>query len=165
MTDYQPMSAPPPDQPGAEARGEPPSSIRTSVNLVWAVVAMSVLNALLTFVFIDDFVATAMESQAAGVTEEAVRMSVIGGGVVAIIFAGLWVVLAIALRKGAGWARIVLTVLAGIGVVFGIFGLATAAQSAVFMVVGLVTLVLEVALLYFLWQKDSSAYLKPRPMR
>jgi hypothetical protein len=43
--------------------------------------------------------------------------------------------------------------------VFGLFGLA-APQHASVLVIGIITWVLEAALLWFLWQKDSTAYLK-----
>ena len=161
MSDYEPMSAPPPEGPGRQPRGEEPPSIRTSVNLVWAIVAMSVLSAVVTFIFIDDIIATTLQDQGtAGVTESQLRAGAILSAIVGVVvFGALWVVLGIFLRRGANWARIVLSVLAGLGVVFGLFGL-VAPQHASLLVIGIITWVLEAALLWFLWQKDSTAYLK-----
>jgi hypothetical protein len=159
VSDYEPMSAPPPEGPGRQPQGEAPPSIRTSVNIVWAIVAMSVLSAVVTFIFIDD-IAAALQDQGAGVSESTVRASAIVSAVVAVVvFGALWIVLGIFLRKGANWARIVLSILAGLGVVFGLFGLA-APQHASLLVIGIITWVLEAALLWFLWQKDATAYLK-----
>jgi hypothetical protein len=159
VSDYEPMSAPPPEGPGRQPQGEAPPSIRTSVNLVWAIVGMSVLSAVVTFIFIDD-IAAALQDQGAGVSESTVRASAIVSAVVAVVvFGALWIVLGIFLRKGANWARIVLSILAGLGVVFGLFGLA-APQHASLLVIGIITWVLEAALLWFLWQKDATAYLK-----
>lgn len=163
MSDDQPMSAPTPEPHGPRDGRAVPSSIRKSVALVWAIVALSVLNALLTLVLLDDLVAGALESQAGGLTEQSARTSAIFGAVFGLVFAALWVMLAVLLRRGVNWARLVLTVLAAIGVVFGLFGLTLGSTPPVFLAVGVVTLVLEAALLYFLWQRDSSAYLKPRP--
>lgn len=162
MSDYEPMSVPPPpERPGVQPKGDAPPSIRTSVNLVWAIVAMSVLSALVTFIFFDDVLATTMEGQPATVDESTLRASLTVSSLVAVVvFGALWIVLGIFLRKGANWARIVLTILAGLGVAFGLFGLA-APQHAGLLVVGIITWVLEAALLWFLWQKDSSAYLRP----
>jgi hypothetical protein len=163
VSSYEPMSAPPPEGPRRQPQAEAPPSIRTSVNLVWAIVAMSVLSAVVTFIFIDDIVATALDGQAAGVDESTVRASATVSALVAVVvFGALWIVLGIFLRKGANWARIVLSILAGLGVVFGLFGLA-APQHASVLVIGIITWVLEAALLWFLWQKDSTAYLKPTP--
>jgi hypothetical protein len=160
VSDYEPMSAPPPERRGAQPRGEAPPSIRTSVNLVWAIVAMSVLSAVVTFIFFDDIISTTLDSQPASVDEGAVRASVTVSALVAVVvFGALWIVLGIFLGKGANWARIVLTILAGLGVVFGLFGL-FGPQHASVLVVGIITWVLEAALLWFLWQKDSTAYLK-----
>lgn len=165
MSDYEPMGAPRPEGPRRHPAAEPPPSVRTAVTLVWAIVGVSVVNALLTFAFVDDIVAATVEAAGAGdLSEEAIRASIIVSGLFAlIVFGVLWVVLAIFLRRGANWARIVLTVLAGIGVVFGLLGLATGGQPALFMATGLITLVLQIALLFYLWQKDSTAYLKPQP--
>jgi hypothetical protein len=160
VSDYEPMSAPPPERPGAQPRGEAPPSIRTSVNLVWAIVAMSVLSAVVTFIFFDDIIATAENAQgAANIDEGVVRATTIATTLFfVLVFGALWILFAMFLRKGANWARIGLSVMAGLGVVFGLFNL-TSAPHAGLLVVGIITWVLEAALLWFLWQKDSSAYL------
>jgi hypothetical protein len=64
-------------------------------------------------------------------------------------------------RRGTGWARVALTVLAVIGIVFGLMALSVGTQRTEFVAVGLVTLVLQATLVYCLWQRDSSRYLKP----
>jgi len=159
VSDYEPMSAPPPERPGRQPQGEPPSSIRTSVNLVWGIVALLVLNAVVTFIFFDDIIASAAEAQGTTIDESVVR----GTGIdtarcCLVVFGALWVLFAMFLQRGAKWARIGLSIMAGLGVVFGLFG-ATSSPHAGLLVVGVITWVLEAALLWFLWQKDSSAYL------
>jgi hypothetical protein len=167
MSNYEPMSAPPPEPERQPARGEAPPSIRRAVSLVWAVVALSVLTAALQFLYIDDIVQATIEAQPdAGISADAARTTILLSGVVfLVLFGALWVLLGVFLNRGANWARIVLTILAGIGVLFGLLNLGGAGGSQPLMltVTGLVSVVLQAALLYYLWQRDASAYLKPRP--
>jgi hypothetical protein len=156
------MSAAPPHRPAAQPGGEPPASIRTSVALVWAVVAASVLNAVLSLWFLDALAAAAVETEPA-LTAETARAGVVSSAVSAVVFGALWVLLAIFLRRGANWARIVLSIFAGIGVITGVPALTLSSKPLLLTVVGAVTLVLEIALLYFLWQRESGGFLKPPP--
>ena len=142
---------------------EIPRSVRWSVALVWAIVALSVLNVLLTFVFMDDLVAAAMHSGAAGLTEETARSSITFNGVFGLLFAVLWVMLGVLVRRGTSWARVALTVLAVIGIVFGLMALSLGLQRTEFVLIGVATLVLQAALVYCLWQRDSGRYLRSRP--
>jgi hypothetical protein len=152
------MSASAPHRPG----GAPPTSIRASIALVWAIVAASLLNALMSVVLMDDLVGAAVEAQPV-LTEEGARAQVTSNAVSAVVFGALWVVVAVFLRRGAGWARIVLSIFAGLGVLLGLSALTFVGRPLLLTAIGAVTLVLELALLYFLWQRDSGGYLKPRP--
>jgi uncharacterized membrane protein HdeD (DUF308 family) len=75
-----------------------------------------------------------------------------------IIFGALYLLFAVKLRQGAGWARIVLTVLSVLAVLLGLFGLFTP-LPVIQLLLGIIGLVLYIALLFFMWQKDASAYL------
>ncbi len=147
------------NDPSMPATTEPPPAIKTSVTIIWAVVALSVVSTILTFLYLDDFVEAA-GTDLTGTEQDAARTGAIIGAVIGLlIFGVLWVVLAIFLRKGANWARIVLTVLAVLGLALGVFGLVSGGQPVIFLILGLITMALYVALLYFLWQKESTAYL------
>ena len=143
---------------GQTTPAEAPPAIKTSVAIVWATVALSVISTILTFILLDEIV------EAAGVEldsteEDAARIGGIVGGIIGfLIFGALWILLAVFLRKGASWARIVLTVLAALGLLTGLFGL-TRDQPAVFLVLGVVQLALMVALLVFMWRRESSEYI------
>ncbi|MEV4317484.1 hypothetical protein [Actinocrispum sp. NPDC049592] len=84
-----------------------------------------------------------------------------------IIALGL-VVLAVMMRNGAEWARIVLAVLDGLGVLFGLIALfgiglvftVTGGFGAVLLIFLLVQLAAQGATLFFLFQPDSNAYFK-----
>jgi hypothetical protein len=142
------------------ASTEPPSAVTTSVNIVWALVALAVVSTILSFVYLDELVETGAGTGLSDAQQDAARAGGIIGAVIGfLIFGALWVALGIFLRKGANWARIVLTVLTVIGLVVGVFGLLAQDQPVLLLIVNLVTLALYGALLYFLWQKESTAYL------
>jgi hypothetical protein len=155
-------SSGPADRSNTPPRGELPASIRRSVALVWAIVALSVLNVLLTFVFLDELAAAAVRSGTPGLTEESARSSITFNGVFGLLFAVLWVMLGVLVRRGTGWARVALTVLAVIGIVFGLMALSLGVQRTEFVLIGVATLVLQAALVYFLWRRDSNSYLRSR---
>lgn len=61
-------------------------------------------------------------------------------------------------------ARIVLTVPADLGIAVVLFSLVARGQPVIFLIINLVTLALYAALLYFMWQQESTAYLTaPKP--
>ena len=70
----------------------------------------------------------------------------------------IWV-LAAFLRSGYGWARMSLTVTLFFLAVGTIAGLRTGAP-AMFMVLSVASFPIEAAAVYFLWHKDTSAYLR-----
>ena len=160
MSDYGAYPPPPPSEGYGQAvtPAEPPPAIKTSVNIVWAVVALVVLGTILTLLSLDDIVDAVGVDQTSA-ERDATRTGTIVGAIVAlVIFGGLWTILAIFLRKGANWARIVLTVLAALGLVLGLLTLG-GNLPAVLLVIRLVQMALYVALLVFMWRPESSQYI------
>ncbi len=160
MSNYP--APPPPDAYGQTTPTEPPPAIKTAVNIVWAVVAISVVSTILTVLFLDDLVAAAATAAGADLNAakaDAARSTIIVSAIIGfLIFGALWILLGIFLRRGANWARIVLTVLAAIDLVFGLFNL-TLGQPAVFLVLSVISMLLYVALLVFMWRRESSDYI------
>jgi hypothetical protein len=76
-----------------------------------------------------------------------------------VVVAGLILVLTAFLRGGYNWARIALTLTLFFLAVGTIAGLRTGAP-ATFMVFSVISFPLEAAAAYFLWHKDTSAYLR-----
>jgi len=76
-----------------------------------------------------------------------------------LVVAGLIWVLTAFLRGGYGWARIALTLTLFFLAVGTVAGLRTGAPVT-FMVLSIVSFPLEAAAAYFLWHKDTSAYLR-----
>jgi len=122
------------------------------------VVALSVITTILTFFYLDDIVEAAGVELNSPEADDARTGGIIGAIIGFLIFGALWILLGIFLRKGANWARIVLTVLAALGLAIGLFGL-LGEQPAVFLVISIVQMALYVALLVFMWRRESSDYI------
>lgn len=151
---------------------EVPGSVTRSIWLLWAVVAWSGLTALLTFIFGDDLILTWAEGNQAAQAVldegglEALKASSINipgftqlAVVLFVVFAAMAVVLVAFLRGGHSWARWAITA----SVVFVVFATAVAVSREVpglFVALSVGAFVLSVALLVFLWHKDTTAYLK-----
>lgn len=165
MSDYPqyPTEPTPPGGYAAQppARGPRPAPVSLAVKLIWAGIALSLVSAIITFAVLDDLVDAALDqSSAQGVSEATMRASVLGGVVVGLVIGvGLNVLLAIFIARGANWARITYTVLAALGLVFGLIGIVNGgAGPAVLTVVSLLSLVLAAVILVLLWRKESSAW-------
>jgi hypothetical protein len=149
-----------------------PDSVTRAIWALRAVVAWTGLTAVLTFVFRDDIVTTWAEGNPAAskiLAEgglEALRASSINipgfvplAIVLFVVFASLALVLVAFFRGGHGWARLALTAT----VVFAAFSTAVGLGRdlpSVFAAISAVALLLYAALLYYLWHRDTSEYLR-----
>lgn len=167
MTEYPqyPAGETPEPPPQRGTIGPRPRSIEMAVNLIWVAVALTVLSTILSFANINEAVDVAIENDTTGtLTEDAVRSGVIVFTVVFLVIGvGLYAMLAIFLNKGRNWARIVYTVLAALFLVLGLLGLA-GEQPTLTRLLGILQLVIIVATLFFLWKKESTAWLKGEPV-
>ena len=147
-----------PEQPyRPPTKGEPPASVKTAINLIWAGVVVSILSTLLTIVYLDDLIDDIVGADAA-IDRDTAQVSVIVGAVFGIVLGvGIAILFIYFLKKGANWARIVYTVLLGLSIVFGLFGL-LGSQPVVLLLLGLVGLVLSIATIVFLFRPDSNAF-------
>lgn len=159
MSDYPTYPSSGPEQPMQPQRGPKPAAVDTAVKLIWASIALSVVGTLLTFLYLDTMVDQVLESSAGDMTESTAKAGVIVGAVVGLVISvGLYALLAVFIGKGANWARITFTVLAAIGILFGLLNLLGGSQPALLMVVGLISLVLGIGAIVLLWKKESSAW-------
>lgn len=153
----EPFPASPEPEHTPQAKGPSPASVSTAVKLIWVSVAFSVLSTAVTFVYLDDLVDSAV-GDSSGIDRDAARIGVIVGAVVGLIIgaaiAGLF---AYFISKGANWARIVYTVFAALGVVFNLFGL-TGSQPAILLLLSIVSLILNLVIVFFLFRPDSNRY-------
>lgn len=133
-----------------------PASVRTACRLVWTVIGLTGLTALLTVVLRDELVRTWSEGKSADLTPPAFVPVAITLFVVVAAFG--WV-LVVFFRHGHGWARWVLAALvvfAGFASVQGVFRQLPTA----FVVLTVVTMLVSLTLLVFLFHKDTNAYLR-----
>ena len=143
--------------------GPRPASIDMAVKLIWVAVALTVVSTLLSFLYLDDAVDSALESDTTGtLTEDGARSAVIVVTILILaIGVGLYAMLAVFIGRGKNWARIVYTVLAAIFLLLGILSFG-ADQAIAAMLLGLVQIVITIATLFFLWKRESSDWLTGR---
>ena len=148
-----------------------PGSVVNSMRVLGLVVATSAVITLLTWLMRDEVILgwaqgnpSAQELLAQGGIEQ-LRESPIVPGFVAlavvafIVFAILALVLASFFMGGHGWARQVLSGVALVGVLVGAVCL-DRHLPAIFVVLSAVVIVEGLVLLWFLWRRDTTAYLR-----
>jgi hypothetical protein len=135
-----------------------PRSVSGATWVVGGLVVLSGLTALLTVLMRDDLV----RAWAAGHPDESgvkppsfVPVAI----VLFVVFALLAGVLTMFFRSGHNWARLSLTALVCFMAVATLAGLRTGPPT-LFLLVSVVAVVLDLALLFFLWHRDTSAYIR-----
>ena len=161
--DHAPMPGEPSRDPAVV--GAPPPPVQNAVKVMFARAALGVLGLVVLFLTKDSLRAEIQRTDAtlsAETVDTATTAAVTFGAVLGIVFIGLYLLLALQVRKGKGWARIVTLVLAGLGVVSG---LATLFQTVPAMTLGvsLLTLALDLAIIVLLVQPRSNDYFRRSP--
>ena len=114
-----PQGGPPPT--ARDPRNAPPT-VRNAVRLMFVLAALGVIGLIIVFADKDALrtaVAKANPSDDTTQIDNAVNTAVTVGAVIGIVLIVLYVLLALQVRKGKNWARIVTWVLAGLGVLGG----------------------------------------------
>jgi hypothetical protein len=135
-----------------------PRSLTNAILAVWGLVALSGLTALLTLVLRGELVRRwEAGRQDVGTIQppDFVPVAI----VLFIVFAALAGVLVMFVRDGHSWARISLSVLVVFMAVSTLAGLRTD-PPVLFLVLALASAVLDAALLFFLWHRDTSTYIR-----
>ncbi len=161
---YQPMPPAPQGGPPPTARDprNAPPTVRNAVRLMFFLAALGVIGLIIVFADKDALrtaVAKANPSDDTTQIDNAVNTAVTVGAVIGIVLIVLYVLLALQVRKGKNWARIVTWVLAGLGVLGGLTNLAQP-QAALTKVVAGVELVLYIALIVLLALRPSNEYFR-----
>ncbi|WP_157559492.1 hypothetical protein [Nocardioides sp. Soil777] len=148
-----------------------PASVAHALRVLVAIVLLSAATALLTWVQRDEVILSwakgnpsAQEILASGgidaLRDSAIVPKFVPLAVVSfVVFLLLAVVLAAFLVDGHGWSRLVLTLMAVFGVLVAALGLLNH-LPVLLEVLSAVSMVLYAALVFFLWRKDTSAYLR-----
>jgi len=141
-----------------------PKSMDLAVRLMQAGGALSILSLLSVFFMqgsLKESVAKQMRDADPSVTQStidaAITVGLAIGVVIGLIGAGLWFWMAAANGKGRSWARILATVFFAISLLMTVLSFGSA-QSALSRILGLVSLAIGAAAIFFMYQKESTAY-------
>lgn len=158
---------PPPPPLGHSDTAAPvkPKAVETAY-LLWLVAAgVSILSSILGF-----FTAEAILEETLGDLGPEFRAAIeaqgpsYGGLIFSLVIAAVWVVVVMQMRKGANWARILLTVLGVISVLFGILGVFVLFSVGFLGIIqGLLSLVGYAAIvggIIFMFKPESNQYFK-----
>ncbi len=138
-----------------------PAPVRTAVNLMFARAAFTVLGFLVSLTQ-QDALRTAVRKASPNVdVDAAVTTALTVSIVLGVIFVVLYILLALQVRKGRNWARIVTWVVAGLAVLGGLASLA-GTGTAIGKVLAVVVLVLDIAIIVLLARPAASVYFRAR---
>jgi hypothetical protein len=149
---------------GAPPAMERPTTVRAGIGALVASLVLGLISSIVSFSDIDTLIAQTLETTSdPAVTEDVVRSGIVVGAVIGLIVVGLQVLFLWFAWKGANWARIVLWVLGGISVLFGLTGLAAGSESTGFLTsLGSFQLLLTAAGLVLLALKPSNDWYRFR---
>jgi hypothetical protein len=158
--DHAPMPGEPFRDPAP--MGPPPPPVENAVRLMFARAAMGVVGLIVLFLTKDslrDQIRRNDATVSAEMVDTAMTVALIFGSVVEIVFIGLYLLLALQVRKGKNWARIVTLVLAGLGVVLGLASL-LGTVPALTLGLAVLTLALDIAIIVLLAQRRSGEFFR-----
>jgi len=131
---------------------------------MFARVAIGILGAIVSFAS-SSSIKDAIRRSNPNLTPDQVNSAYAVGVGIAIffglVFAVLYILLAIQVRKGKNWARIVVWVLAGLGVLSGLLGLA-APTIGLDRLFGILQLLVDAGIIVLLALKPSNDYFRAR---
>ena len=163
-----PGYAPAPSAPtghGAPPPMDRPTTVRAGIGAFVASLVIGLISALVTFSDIDGLVDEALQTTTdPAVTEEVIRTGVMIGAVVGLIIVAVQALFIWFAWAGRNWARVVLWVLGGINVLFGLIGLAAGTSQGTGFVtsLGWFQLILTAAGIVLLALKPSNEWYRFR---
>ena len=169
----QQQGAPPPAYPaypgGAYGYGAPapmkppmPQSVRTAVTLMFAGAALELVNMVIGLAMTNTIEKNLQNLGYSTTTIDSDKsrlfVSLVVGG---LIRAGLWLWMALAVRTGHNYARIVSSVFFGIGVVGGLVNLVPGWVPVLDKIGSVATLLVGLLAIIFVWKGESGPYFNP----
>lgn len=148
-------------QPGQPI--EVPPTVNYAVWAMYAGAAINLIGGIISAVLIPGILKAQLDAQ--GITgadrqtvEAATGVTVVFAIIIAIVGAGLWVWMALAHKAGQGWARIVATVFACLGLIstLSAFARPTNGLSIVLIIIQLLVIIAAGVLM---WMKPNSEYI------
>ncbi len=145
-------------------RPEPPASVVMAVRLMYAGAVVSALSLIVGLVTIGSLRASLHKAQPTLTPTQLHDLQavvVVGSIFIGLVSIGLWVWMAFMNKAGKPWARIVATVLFGLDTLFLLLGVARAGAAAGTLV-SILTWLIGLGAVVYLWRKDSTAYFSPQ---
>jgi hypothetical protein len=145
-------------------RPEPPASVVMAVRLMYAGAVVSALSLIVGLVTIGSLRASLHKAQPTLTPTQLHDLQavvVVGSIFIGLVSIGLWVWMAFMNKAGKPWARIVATVLFGLDTLFLLLGVARAGAAAGTLV-SILTWLIGLGAVVYLWRKDSTAYFNPQ---
>lgn len=159
-TGYTPM---PGEQPQAPiTRAPAPSTVRNTVGIMLVRAGLGVIGIIVVLATKDSLKKAILKKNPTADTARLntlLNTAITVGVVIGIIFIVLYVLLALQVRKGKNWARIVTWVLAGLGVLSALGSLAQP-EPALSRVVSLIGGLLDLVIIVLLSQRPSNQYFR-----
>ena len=153
--------------PVAPPQAPAPQPVTTAVRLMYAGAALSAIEIILGLATIGSL-KSAIRSSYPGYTASQIHTAEVAAIVAAVVIGaiaiGLWLWMAWANGKGKSWARIVATVLFALNTI-DMLTLIARPHSAVSLVFALLVWLAGLGAIYFLWQRESSAYFQAMSAR
>ena len=153
-----PQGGPP---PARDPRNAPPT-VQNAVRLMFGLAVLSLIALIVVFAdksSLRKAIEDANPSYDSSQIDTAVNTAFAVGAVIGIVLVVLYVLLALQVRKGKNWARIVTWVLSGLGALGAISNLAQP-QPALTKVIAAIELVAYVVLIVLLAMKPSSEWFR-----
>ena len=141
-------------------RPEPPASVVMAVRLMYAGAVVSALSLIVGLVTVGSLRDSLHKAQPSLTTTELHNLQtvvIVGSIFIGLISIGLWVWMALMNKAGKSWARIIATVLFGLDTLFLLLGVVRAGAAAGTLV-SIVTWLIGLGAVIFLWRRDSSEY-------
>lgn len=147
-----------------------PSSVAIAVRLMWIGAVLSVIP-VLVIPTLRDGIRTELEKDellSSGDIDAAVGVAIAVGIVGGLVGTGLWIWMAVMNGRGRSWARVTATVFGGLYLAMNLIGLLGddafgVQQSGPIVVLTVITMVVALTTIVFLWQPTSSTWFEARP--
>lgn len=149
--------------PSSVPTGPAPEPVVNAARLMWVSAALGVVGVIVLLFSKNSIRAAVLKKNPSYDTDKlntVVNAAVVTDVVGALLFVVLYVWLSRQLLKGRNWARMTALVFAGLGALFGLLSLANPTATAT-RVLELVTVVIDLGIIYFLVQKPSVQFFRP----
>lgn len=157
----------PPDRTFQASRLPAPPSVLNATRLMLVTVGFLVISIIVTLAtksHLRSVIAHRHPEYTSSHLDTLVNAAVISFVVVGVIVAAVYAWLAFRVRAGRSWARITTFVLAGLGILGALSGLANASRrTTISVLLNVLTLALDVAIVVLLARRESSDYFRGAP--